>query len=584
MVIGLRLLAIIVAIEFFIMVVNVRFAPHALPWELSLFDVLVPAVLSSVFIYWGVFQPLHAQVRKNELLSTALSQLNTGVLITDNSLHDNPIIYANPAFLRITGYDESEVLGRNPRFLKGQDSIQEVAKKVSRSLREQRPVDAVQKNYRKDGAWYWNEMKISPVLDARGRAAYYIGLSNEVTQRVEMEQRLSELAQAVQQAGEAIVIVNRKGEVEFVNPTFCRSTGYEFAELRLQEGVRYLSCKGGSCLLPSEVRHALESGQVWSGRHEFRRKDGTRFDCLSSIAPIRNPQGEITHYVGVHRDISELVGLENKLVQAKKMEAIGTLVGGIAHDFNNILASMLGNAYLVKAALDKDSKAASRIQAIETQGYHAAHMIQQLLAFARKGKVNLIPVTLNDLLHDAVQMASVNMPSGVELACTLAEASPVVRGDSSLLQQAVVNLVNNARDAVAESPEPHIEVCVEQLDDSSAEVVRAFPESDMPDGTRYACVRVRDNGKGMDKVVMERVFDPFFTTKPMGKGTGLGMAMVKGSVEMHMGQISVSSEPGKGTEFTIILPCADVDDMRANMHERAMAGSFPLPGVMVGNA
>ena len=569
MIIGIKLLGIIGAIELGIMVLFAvtRFERWGAPWLVSLSDPLILSILSSIFIYLWVFRPIHDQARKNSLYAAVLNQLNTGVLITDNLQEDNPIVYANPAFLRISGYDEGDVLGRNPRFLKGPESIEEVARKISQRIREKRPVEAVQKNYRKDGTYYWNEMKISPVLDAQEKAINYVGLSNEVTKRVEMEQRLRELAQAVQQAGEAIVVVDYEGGIEFANPTFCHNTGYAFSELQALGGRRYIGADDHAGIFPPELRQTLEVGQVWAGRHPFPRKDGSSFDCLSTIAPIRNAEGHITHYVGVHRDITELVALENRLMQAKKMEAIGTLVGGIAHDFNNILAGMLGNIYMALREISNDSKAANRLKVIEKQGYQAADMIRQLLAFARKGKVVLVPTSLNDLLMDVVQTVSTTLPQEIELIYELPDESLIVRGDASLLLQAVVNLVNNARDALAGIRQPRIELLLHELAGASPEIKRLFSDAEMPDSERYACVRVRDNGRGMCADIMERVFDPFFTTKTSGKGTGLGMAMVKGCVEMHSGHIGVSSEPGKGTEFTIVLPCSDYVRMQGKGEE-----------------
>lgn len=558
MVTGLKLLSIIAIIELAIMVLFsvTNFDKLASPWLVSLLDPLILSVLSSYFIYRWVLRPMRLQARKNSLFAAALEQLSIGVLITDNRREDNPIVYANSAFLRVTGYDENEVLGRNPRFLKGPESIQEVAREISQGIQESRPVEAVQKNYRKDGTCYWNELNINPVLNAKGKTVNYIGLSQDVTPRVEMELRLRELAQAVQQAGEAIVIVDRAGDVEYANPTFCRNTGYDLPELKAMGGLRYIGADEGAGVFPSGVRKMLESGQVWAGRHPFPRKDGGSFECLSSIAPIRNAEGSITHYVGVHRDISELVALEGRLVQAKKMEAIGTLVGGIAHDFNNILAGMLGNIYMALREMNKENAAASnRLRLVEKQGHQAADMIRQLLSFARKGQVKLVPVKVNELIRGAIQQASAaDMPTRIRLTPVVPDDSAIVRGDFSLLQQVLVNLLNNARDAVNDNPDPHIDIIVDEID-ASPKLLDQFPmEKTISECEWWVRIRVRDNGQGMQPEVMERVFDPFFTTKAAGRGTGLGMAMVKGCIGMHLGRIDVSSTPGMGTEFTVMLP------------------------------
>lgn len=557
-VIGLKLLAIIAAIELGIMILfaYTHFERWGAPWLVSLSDALILSILSSGFIYLWVFRPIYGEARRNSLFAVVLDQLKIGILITGNLQADNPIIYVNPAFLQITGYDEDDVLGKNPRFLKGPESLVEVAQKVSESIRDQRSVEAIQKNYRKDGSPYWNEMKICPVLDAQGRAIGFVELSTDVTQRVEMEQRSRELAQAVQQAGEAIVVVKREGAIEFANPAFCHHSGYTLSELQAQDGPRCLGV-GDKSLFPSNARETLEAGRVWIGRHNFPCKDGSSFDCLSSISPIRNSEGIITHYVGVHRDITELVSLEKRLIQAKKMEAIGTLAGGIAHDFNNILADILGNIYMALREMDGDTKVASRLKAIEEQGYRAADTIRQLLTFARQGKLILVPITLNVHLKEIMQKLAPRMPPAIDVSFKRPAEPLIIRGDDGLLQQAIVNLVNNALVAVVGCEHPRIEVSLEELRNTSPSIDRVYPEVGWPDCERFACIRVRDNGPGMDKETLERVFEPFLTPKASSRGTGLEMAMVKGCVEMHMGHISCISEPGQGTEFTIILPCSD---------------------------
>ena len=242
--------------------------------------------------------------------------------------------------------------------------------------------------------------------------------------------------------------------------------------------------------------------------------------------------------------------LEQQLLQSQKMEAIGTLVGGIAHDFNNMLAAIVGNTYLAKSRIQSDQKLLDNIEAINKTSMRAADMIKQLLTFARKDRVEMQTFSLTHFLEEAVTLASTAVPESIARSCEVSSEDLYVYADSTQLQQVMMNLINNSKDALEGVKDGKI-ICVLKPYTADADFRKLHPNCK---GKRFACLTIRDNGNGIPEEIASKVFDPFFTTKGVGKGTGLGLAMVYGVVEGHSGAIKVDSLLGEGTTFTIYLP------------------------------
>ncbi|MDX8408080.1 MAG: ATP-binding protein [Mariprofundaceae bacterium] len=238
-----------------------------------------------------------------------------------------------------------------------------------------------------------------------------------------------------------------------------------------------------------------------------------------------------------------------KFFQAQKMEAIGTLVGGIAHDFNNMLSGITANLYLVKTRIT-DAPTIERLDKVDTLIMHAADMIRQMLTFARKDQVQLKSFDFNAFLKEAFKLAQVSISESIHTGITLPDKPMYIRGDVTQLQQVLMNLMNNARDALEGRPNPEIHVSLRSFQPDS-EFRRQHPEQK---ARRYACLSVRDNGEGIPEEKISHIFEPFFTTKSVGRGTGLGLAMIYGAIESHGGVIEVQSQIGHGTTFLIYLP------------------------------
>ncbi len=389
----------------------------------------------------------------------------------------------------------------------------------------------------------------TPFMDSKGGVIGVIGISRDITDNWQAEGELRKLSQALEQAGEAVMITDRDGGIEYINPAFTRVTGYRADEV-LGKSLRMLKSDRQSAAFYKGMWRMLARGDQWQGKLVNRKKDGSFYPALLTISPMFDEQGAISNYIGIQQDLSEYEQLEAQFHQSQKMEAVGTLVGGIAHDFNNTLAGITGNLYLAKKAADSLPDVVDRLNSIEELAFRAAGMIQQLLTFSRKGTVQMHPISMPSFLKEVIKLQEVSVPENISLTCQVGDVDLIVNGDINLLQQALINLINNARDAVESVGTPAITVTLDQclVDEEFLERYPAISSRDV------ACIRISDNGEGMSPEIQKHIFEPFFTTKGVGKGTGLGLAMVYGAIQSHGGAIAVESEEGVGTIVRIYLP------------------------------
>ena len=385
-------------------------------------------------------------------------------------------------------------------------------------------------------------------LSIEGRN-YLIGIGVDISKRRQAEQRLRMLSSSIEQANEAILITDREGTIKYVNPAFSRLTGYAEDEA-IDKNPRMLKSGMQDEMFYTEMWKAISEGSPWQGRVMDRRKDGSFYPAMLTISPIRNRAGTIEGFVGIQQNLSSYEDLEQQFHQAQKMEAIGTLVGGIAHDFNNMLAGIMGNLYLVQQRVSDLPEVAIKLKGIEQLSFRAADMIQQLLTFARKDQVDIKPLPLTSFIKETVKFLRSSISENIELHLDTCSDALMVNGDSTQLHQVLLNLTNNARDALENAPDPCISI---QLNTFVADDNFRKAHGDFKSG-RYAHLSVSDNGCGIPADQIEHLFEPFFTTKEQGKGTGLGLAMVFGAVKNHHGYIEVESIEGKGTAFHLYLP------------------------------
>jgi len=543
-ILGIRVLAVIVLTEAAIMAGYHLLAIDSSSVLAGVADTSMLAIISTLVIYLWVIRPLKRAKQQNEMFGALVNNTDVGMVVTDPHAN-NVITYVNPGFTRITGYAANEVIGRHPRLLQGED-VDPVALEQSRAaMREGRSVRVMQRNRRKDGTGFWNDLHLNPIKSADGRVQQWVGLINDVTAQRELERQNANWASAMRQSDEAVCVFDERGLIEFANESFCENVGIASA---VGSDVRRFCIASDDST--NEITAAMLGQQSLSGRHRCLRADGTNYEALSSMTPIEQPDGRLA-FVAVHRDITDMVAVEAQLRQSQKMEAIGMLVGGIAHDFNNVLAGILGNLYLVKKRLQAFPELQKRIDGVEKQGYAAAGMVRQLLSFSRKGLPEVKVLDLVPFTKELIKFARVSVPESIALVCRAESDQLMVRCDPVQMQQSLLNLIVNATHAVLAKCETGGRGEVELIVDAGRPLNR-----DMAAGSSdvWAKITVRDNGTGMDAATRERIFEPFFTTKASGVGTGLGLAMVQGYVDSLQGVIDVASEPGQGTSVSLWLP------------------------------
>lgn len=398
--------------------------------------------------------------------------------------------------------------------------------------------------------------------DKSGRARGMIGAMQDITERKRAEEQLSRLFTAVEHAGEAILVTDSAGTILYVNPAFENTTGYERGEV-IGKNPRILQSGKHDKAFYQHMWDTLLSGEVWRGRFTNKKKDGTLYEETATISPIRDEAGNVVNYVAVKRDVTSESLLQRQLIQAQKMEAIGTLVGGIAHDFNNLLQVINGYAEMSMFRLTEGDPGYSALLEIRRAARSAAELTQGLLTFSRRVESNLRPVDLNQELHEVAKMLARTLPKMIEIEMDLSEPLDPVNSDPAQLQQVIMNLAVNARDAMPNGGRLSIETKNVYLDE---EYCKSF--LDVAPGN-YVFLGISDSGTGMDEETRKHIFDPFFTTKETGKGTGLGLSIVFGVVKSHGGFIQCYSEPRHGTTFKIYLPALRKTCEVAETHELA---------------
>jgi len=375
------------------------------------------------------------------------------------------------------------------------------------------------------------------------------GIITDISERKRIEDVLRMFYHVVEQSADFVMILNKGGVIEYFNPAACNGTGYTQEEAVGK--VAYFARPGVRTTEPyKQLWQGIESKGAWEGKLTDRRKNGSNYPSLCSVAALKDGQGIVTHYVCIQKDMTEYERLEGQFREAQKMEVLGTLVGGIAHNFNNILAGIIGNIYLAKASTKHLPDAQRNLKTIEKLSFGAADMIKQLMAFARKSMVTMKSFGFGCLIKESCKLYKTSLRENIDFRCALSSETLQIYGDVTQLQQVLFNLLNNARDALVSRENPAIDVSLERFtaDDT---FLKKHPDLNT---RHFARLSVSDNGPGIPEACMQNIFEPFFTTKEVGEGTGLGLAMVYGSVREHGGAINVQSEEGKGTCFHVYLP------------------------------
>jgi two-component system, cell cycle sensor histidine kinase and response regulator CckA len=370
-------------------------------------------------------------------------------------------------------------------------------------------------------------------------------------------------------AADMIAVVDSRGNRLYNSPAYERILGYTQEELRQTSAFEQIHPEDRE-RVTNAAAFAQKSGTGQTIEYRMRDKTGQWRVLESTASAVRNKNGEVEKLIIVNRDVSERRLLEKQFLQAQKMEAVGRLSGGVAHDFNNLLGVIIGYAELLEEKTLASESSRESIDQILSAGRQAASLTKQLLAFSRQQVLEPKIIDVNAIVRDTQKMLRRLIGEDIELVTQLDEAVNKVKVDQAQLQQAIVNMAVNARDAMPNGGQLRIITDNFEMDEQATRKYQ-YP---VLVGS-YVRIRISDDGTGMDSETLARAFEPFFTTKEKGKGTGLGLAMVYGFVKQSGGYIDLTSELGVGTTFTIYLPKIrqrDIEDGSVPSSDESFAG------------
>jgi len=366
-------------------------------------------------------------------------------------------------------------------------------------------------------------------------------------QRQSSEEMLGKLRRTVEQLPDLVMITDASGVLEYVNPAFETLTGYTWDEV-IGQTLGILKSEQQAGELYEKMWNTVLSGNAFHGIVTNRKKDGENFILEKAITPLRNATGQITHFISTGRDITGQRQLESQLQQAQKMDAIGRLAGGVAHDFNNLLMVISAYSELMLDSLAAEHPLRRNVGEIVTASRRAADLTRQLLAFGRKQMQSLQVLDLNRVIGEISRMLPRLLGEDIQFLFVPSQDLDKVKADQVQVEQIVMNLAANARDAMPHGGKLTVETANIHLDETYLQQHTMVPVGD------YVLLTVTDTGDGIAREHLPHIFEPFDTTKEEGKGTGLGLATVYGIVKQSGGFVWVYSEPGLGTTFKIYLP------------------------------
>ena len=487
-----------------------------------------------------------------------LENVSDAVIAIDN---DYRITSWNTAAEKLYGWTAAEVLGKHLfevtqyRHLNGEseETLKEALLKAGKWIGE-----FLEK--RKDGTEIIVEACISYLRNEKGEIIGAVGIKRDVTEQKQIERQLRYQAQLLENVSDAVMAVDNDCIITSWNAAAEKLYGWTATEVMGKKLYPVLPTTYLNGASEQDAIKAMQSAGKWVGEVAQKRKDGTEVIVEACVSYLRNEKGNIIGMVSINRDITEQKRyaeerqrLYEQLQHLQKMESIGRLAGGIAHDFNNILAAILGN---VKMATEKttDEKVTKYLSRIKAASERASALTQQLLGFARQGKYVPAPVDLFDCVRNVVEMLEHTIDKRIEVVVEPASMPTKVIGDRTQLEQVILNIAINAVDAIMPTLEKKQHGVLRFAWRSGVREDIKATNPHLLTSQPYFCLAISDSGIGIPKEIQKKIFEPFFTTKEIGKGTGLGLAMVYGIMQNHHGAVYVESEVGRGATFELYFP------------------------------
>ena len=513
-------------------------------------------VLLIVFLDWSA----NARIRGSEQwLATLLESIGDAVIATDES---GCVKYLNHVAEKLTGWTSTEARSRRLdevfRII-AEDSGATVESPVTHVLREGVVVGLANHTLliRRDGTRIPIEDSGAPIKDSSGRIHGVVLVFKDATSQRAAEAALAESEQrlrlAIDVAGLGMWDANVATQQLVFDPQLYRIMGIAPGTPLTRELPRSLVVPEDLEVVTRAVDRARQDRQPYIIEYRIKRADDGEERLISARGRyLFDDDGKPARLLGVISDITERRRLEQRVRQSQKLDALGTLAGGIAHDFNNILSILRGNLLLIEADLPPEHPIAPAIAEMSRACARARDLVRQILTFGRQQEQDRKVIPLADVIQEALKLLRATIPATIEIRSRIAAGLPTVLADASQILQVVTNLGINSSQAIGRGAGT-IAVEVEEIDVDGA---LAAHTPDLHEG-RYVRLRFGDSGAGMTRDVLERIFEPFFTTKPLGSGTGLGLAVVRGIVKSHDGAITVYSEPGKGTHFHLYFPVVE---------------------------
>ena len=465
---------------------------------------------------------------------------------------DSSTLYVSPQVESVLGFTIDEWKADSDLWLR--QIHPEDRERVLRDLESSKANEEIfQCEYRmqtRDGRVVWIRDEAVLLRDNDGLPQALQGIMLDITKRKQAEEKERKLIAIVETSSDLIGIADLAGNLVYLNSAGLRLVGIDAFEDVRNTSVRQFHLPEDYHRFETEIMPSILKNGTWAGEIAYRHfKTGAPVPVEMNAFIIRDEEtGRPIALANISRDIRQRKDLEAQFLQAQKMEAVGQLAGGIAHDFNNILTAIIGYGNLALLKLEDDHPVRSYVDEMLTSAERAASLTRNLLTFSRRQIIDLRPVTVNSIVERVEQLLLRIIGEDIRLRKVLTPEDTMILADAVQIEHSLVNLATNARDAMPEGGDLTIETDIVEIDE---EHVSAYGFSR---AGKYVVLSVSDTGEGMEEETRKRAFEPFFTTKEVGKGTGLGMAMVYGSVKQHGGYIGVYSEPGVGTTFKIYLP------------------------------